>query len=134
MFPTHGILVEPSLRSDDQREYHDGVPRAHGIPRHDRAMPATFIAGNGREGATGSNHFVFVEDSGVFGVGKASVNDNLSYACKSFNERGLDIHEQEVQSDIVTCLGNQLHCLDHSTDFASHIAVHFDTSMICSTN
>ena len=68
---------------------------------NDRALPATFIAGNRRERASGSNHFVFVDNLGVFGVGKASVNDKLSYACDSFNERGLNIHEQEVQPGIV---------------------------------
>ena len=71
---------------------------------NDRASPATFAAGNRQEGATGSNHFVFVDNPGVFGVCKASVRDKLSHACESF-------HEQEVQSGIVTSLCNQLDCL-----------------------
>ena len=52
---------------------------------NDRALPAAFIAGNRRERASGSNHNVFVDNLGVFGVGKASVNDKLSFACDSFN-------------------------------------------------
>ena len=38
---------------------------------NDRALPATFAAGNRQKGATGSNHFVFVDNSGVFGVCRA---------------------------------------------------------------
>ena len=55
-------------------------------------------------GPAGS-HIVFVD--------KASVRDKLSNACESFDQRGLKTHEQEVQSGIVTCLGNQLDCVEH---------------------
>ena len=80
---------------------------------NDRTLPAIFTPGNGQKEATGSNHFVFVDNLGVFGVGKASVRDRLSHACESFDKRGLKTHEQEVQSGIVTCLGNQLDCVEH---------------------
>ena len=36
---------------------------------HDRTLPAVFTAGNGQKEATGSNHFVLVDNLGVFGVG-----------------------------------------------------------------
>ena len=42
---------------------------------NDRSLPAIFTPGNGQKEATGSNHFVFVDNLGVFGVGKASVRD-----------------------------------------------------------
>ena len=80
---------------------------------NDRTLPAIFTAGNGKKEAMGSNHFVFVDNLGVFGVCKASVRDKLSNACESFDKRGLKTHEQEVQSGIVTCLGNQLDCVEH---------------------
>ena len=85
----------------------------------DRTPPATFTAGNGQKEATGSNHFVFVDNLGVFGVGEASVRDRLCQACESLDKRGLKTHEQEVQSGIVTRLGDQLDCVEHrssSTD------------------
>ena len=44
---------------------------------NDRTLPAIFTAGNGQKEATGSNHFVFVDNLGVFGVGEASVRDKL---------------------------------------------------------
>ena len=72
-----------------------------------------FTAGNGQKEATGSNHFVFVDTFGFFGVGKASVRDRLCQACESFDKRGLKTHEQEVQSGIVTCRGDQLDCVEH---------------------
>ena len=56
---------------------------------NDRTLPAIFTAGNGQEEATGSNHFVFVDNLGVFGVGKASVRNSLCQACESFDKRGL---------------------------------------------
>ena len=40
---------------------------------NDRALPATFAAGNRQEGATGLNHFVFVDNLGIVGVCKALV-------------------------------------------------------------
>ena len=61
--------------------------------------------------------FVFVDNLGVFGVGKASVRDRLCQAIESFDKRGLKTHE--VQSGTVTCLGNQLDRVEHrssSTD------------------
>ena len=80
---------------------------------NDRNLPAIFTAGNGQKEAMGSNHFVFVDNLGVFGVCKASVRDKLSNACESFDKRGLMTHEQEVQAAIVTRLGNQLDCVEH---------------------
>ena len=79
----------------------------------DRALPAMFTAGIGQKEATGSNHFVFVDNLGVFGVWKASLRDKLCQACESFDKRGLKTYEQEVQSGIVTCLGDQLDCVEH---------------------
>ena len=67
---------------------------------NDRNLLAIFTAGNGQKEA-------------VFGVGKASVRDLLCEACESFDKRRLKTHEQEVQSGIVTCLGNQLGCVEH---------------------
>ena len=78
-----------------------------------RTLPAIFTAGNGQKEATCSNHFVFVDNLGVFGVGKASVRDKLCQACESFDKRGLKTHEQEVQSGIVTGLGNKLDSVEH---------------------
>ena len=75
---------------------------------NDRASPAIFAAGN-RQGATGSNRFVFV-NLGSFGVCKTSVREKLTHACDSFDKRVLKAHE--VQSG-VTCLDNQLDCSEH---------------------
>ena len=47
---------------------------------NDRTLLAIYTAGNGQKEATFSNHFVFVDDLGVFGVGKASVRDKLRQA------------------------------------------------------
>ena len=52
-----------------------------------RTLLAIFTVGNRQKEATGSNNFVFVDNLGVFGVSKAS--------------------------GIVTCLGNQLDCVEH---------------------
>ena len=41
------------------------------------------------------------------------MRDKQCQACESFDKRGLKTHEQEVQSGIVTCLGNQLGCVEH---------------------
>ena len=79
----------------------------------DRTLLAIFSAGDEQKKATRSNHFVFVDNLRVFGVGKASVRDRLCQACESFDKRGLKTHEQKVQSGIVTCLGNQLDCVEH---------------------
>ena len=76
---------------------------------NDRSLLAIFIAGNGLKEALGSNHFVFVDNLGVFGVGKASVRDGLCQAFESFDKR-LKTLEPEVQSGNVTCLTNQLDC------------------------
>ena len=56
---------------------------------NDRTLPAIFTAFNGQKKATGSNHFVFVDNLGVFGVGKASLRDRLCEACESFDKRGV---------------------------------------------
>ena len=87
-----------------------------------RTLPAIFTPGNGQKEATGSNHVVFVDNLGVFGVGKASVRDRLSHACESFDKRGLKTHEQEVHSGIVICLGDQLDCVEHRS---SHTNMRF---------
>ena len=79
---------------------------------NDRTLPAIFTAGNRQKETVGSNHFVFVDNLGVIGVCAASVRDKLSNACESFEKRGLKTHEQEVQSGIVTCLGNH-DCVGH---------------------
>ena len=34
-------------------------------------------------------------------------------AIQAFDKRGLKTNEQEVQSGIVTCLGNQFDCVEH---------------------
>ena len=39
--------------------------------------------------------------------------DRLCQACDSFDKRDLKTHEQEVQSGVVTCLGNQLDFVEH---------------------
>ena len=75
----------------------------------DRASLVTFAAGNRQEGATGSNHFIFVDNLQVFGVCKASVRDNLSHACESFDKQGLKTHEQEVQSGSSTVWDIEAH-------------------------
>ena len=51
-----------------------------------RTLPAIFTAEDGQKEATGSNHFVFVDNLAVFGVAKASVRDTLCQACESFDK------------------------------------------------
>ena len=64
---SHGILVEPFLCANDQRKHYAELFGTHGIS-NDRALPAIFTAGDGQKEAMGSNHFVFVDNLGVFGV------------------------------------------------------------------
>ena len=51
---------------------------------NDRASPAIFAAGNRKEGATDSDHFVFVDNLGVFGVCKTSVRERETDSCLRF--------------------------------------------------
>ena len=45
---------------------------------NDRTLLAVFTAGNGQKEAVGSNHFVVVDNFGVFGVCKASLEYTFS--------------------------------------------------------
>ena len=107
VFPAHGILVEPLLRTDDQREYHDGVPRVHRIPHHEPPCPACYLHRWKQAGRSlGFQSLLFRRQLARLRRGQ------------SFGERQTLLCLR-LQSGIATCLGNQLDCLEHrssSTD------------------
>ena len=112
---SHGILVEPFLRATDQRKHYVELFRTHGISHHERSHSAFHLHRWERtERSDGLQPLrFFVGNLGIFGVCNASVRDKLTNVCESFDKRGLKTHEQKVQPDIVTCLGNQLDCVGH---------------------
>ena len=77
---------------------------------NDRTLPTIFTAGNGQKEAMGSNHFVFVDNPRGLRCVQGLGERDKAVSCVREASR---THEQEVESGIVTCLGDQFDCVEH---------------------